>query len=46
MGAVRLMWVSPFVTAVPLLLLVYHIGQLRGLDVFQPRNLGRSVTVK
>ena len=37
---------SPFVTAVPLQLLAYHIGVLLGCDVDQPRNLAKSVTVE
>lgn len=37
---------SPVVTAVPLQLLAYHIAALRGLDVDQPRNLAKSVTVE
>ncbi len=32
--------------AVPLQLLAYHIGVLRGCDVDQPRNLAKSVTVE
>lgn len=41
---------DPLVTAmlftVPLQLLAYHIGVLRGTDVDQPRNLAKSVTVE
>lgn len=37
---------SPVVTVVPLQLLAYHIAALRGLDVDQPRNLAKSVTVE
>ena len=37
---------SPVVTALPLQLLAYHIAALRGLDVDQPRNLAKSVTVE
>jgi glutamine---fructose-6-phosphate transaminase (isomerizing) len=37
---------SPVVTVVPLQLLAYHIARLRGLDVDQPRNLAKSVTVE
>ncbi len=37
---------SPVVTIVPLQLLAYHIAALRGLDVDQPRNLAKSVTVE
>lgn len=37
---------SPVVTVIPLQLLAYHIANLRGLDVDQPRNLAKSVTVE
>ena len=37
---------SPVTTVVPLQLLAYHIAALRGLDVDQPRNLAKSVTVE
>jgi glucosamine--fructose-6-phosphate aminotransferase (isomerizing) len=37
---------SPLVTIIPLQLLAYHIASLRGLDVDQPRNLAKSVTVE
>lgn len=37
---------SPVVTVLPLQLLAYHIAVLRGLDVDQPRNLAKSVTVE
>ncbi len=37
---------SPIVTVIPLQLLAYHIATLRGLDVDQPRNLAKSVTVE
>lgn len=37
---------SPILTAVPLQLLSYHIAARRGLDVDQPRNLAKSVTVE
>ena len=39
-------WVQPLVVAVPLQLLAYHVGVLRGCDVDQPRNLAKSVTVE
>ncbi len=38
--------VMPILMAVPLQLLAYHIGVLRGCDVDQPRNLAKSVTVE
>jgi glucosamine--fructose-6-phosphate aminotransferase (isomerizing) len=31
---------------VPLQLLAYHVAKLRGLDIDQPRNLAKSVTVE
>jgi glucosamine--fructose-6-phosphate aminotransferase (isomerizing) len=37
---------SPLLTVIPLQLLAYHIAALRGLDVDQPRNLAKSVTVE
>ena len=37
---------SPVVTVIPLQLLAYHIAAFRGLDVDQPRNLAKSVTVE
>jgi glucosamine--fructose-6-phosphate aminotransferase (isomerizing) len=37
---------SPLVAVVPLQLLSYHIAARRGLDVDQPRNLAKSVTVE
>jgi glucosamine--fructose-6-phosphate aminotransferase (isomerizing) len=39
-------WLQPVLTAVPLQLLAYHVGVLRGCDVDQPRNLAKSVTVE
>ncbi len=37
---------SPVVTSIPLQLFAYHIAALLGLDVDQPRNLAKSVTVE
>ena len=37
---------SPIVLSAPLQLLAYHIADLRGTDVDQPRNLAKSVTVE
>ncbi len=37
---------SPVLTVIPLQLLAYHIASERGLDVDQPRNLAKSVTVE
>lgn len=37
---------SPVVTVIPLQMFAYHIASYRGLDVDQPRNLAKSVTVE
>ncbi|MFL5319426.1 MAG: glutamine--fructose-6-phosphate transaminase (isomerizing) [Myxococcaceae bacterium] len=37
---------APVVTTVPLQLLAYHVADMRGTDVDQPRNLAKSVTVE
>jgi len=37
---------TPLIFTIPLQLLAYHIGVLRGTDVDQPRNLAKSVTVE
>jgi glucosamine--fructose-6-phosphate aminotransferase (isomerizing) len=49
----NVMWVpetpwllSPVITSIPLQLFAYHIASLLGLDVDQPRNLAKSVTVE
>ncbi len=49
----NIMWVpatpwllSPVVISIPLQLFAYHIASLLGLDVDQPRNLAKSVTVE
>ncbi|MGH9869410.1 MAG: glutamine--fructose-6-phosphate transaminase (isomerizing) [Candidatus Polarisedimenticolia bacterium] len=39
-------WTQPLVAAVPLQILAYHLGVLRGCHVDQPRNLAKSVTVE
>ena len=39
-------WISPLLNILPLQLLSYHIAAHRGLDVDQPRNLAKSVTVE
>src|SRR5216117_2952310 len=39
-------WLQPILFALPLQLLAYHMGVLRGCDVDQPRNLAKSVTVE
>ncbi|NBV58984.1 MAG: SIS domain-containing protein, partial [Synechococcaceae bacterium WB4_2_0811] len=38
--------ISPLLTLIPMQLLSYHIAAHRGLDVDQPRNLAKSVTVE
>ena len=49
----RVFWVpkvdellSPIVNVIPLQLLAYHIADLEGKDVDQPRNLAKTVTVE
>ncbi|HIC97960.1 MAG TPA: SIS domain-containing protein, partial [Aquificaceae bacterium] len=37
---------SPFMSAIPVQLLAYHIASKLGLDVDQPRNLAKTVTVE
>jgi len=37
---------APFIYTIPLQLLAYHVGVLKGTDVDQPRNLAKSVTVE
>ncbi|GIK60534.1 MAG: glutamine--fructose-6-phosphate transaminase (isomerizing) [Ignavibacteriota bacterium] len=37
---------TPILTSIPLQLLAYHIAVKKGLDVDQPRNLAKSVTVE
>jgi glucosamine--fructose-6-phosphate aminotransferase (isomerizing) len=37
---------SPLVNVVPLQLLAYHIADIDGKDVDQPRNLAKTVTVE
>ncbi len=39
-------FLTPLLLTVPLQLLTYYIGVLRGCDVDQPRNLAKSVTVE
>jgi glucosamine--fructose-6-phosphate aminotransferase (isomerizing) len=38
--------VLPLLTVLPLQLLAYHIADLKGTDVDQPRNLAKTVTVE
>ena len=37
---------NPVTSIIPLQMLAYHIAALKGLDVDQPRNLAKSVTVE
>ncbi|MDP8313575.1 MAG: SIS domain-containing protein, partial [Candidatus Celaenobacter antarcticus] len=37
---------TPLLTVIPLQLFAYHVAVQRGLDVDQPRNLAKSVTVE
>ena len=38
--------VSPIIYIVALQLLAYHVANLKGTDIDQPRNLAKSVTVE
>ncbi len=38
--------IAPLIATIPLQLLAYHVADLRGTDVDQPRNLAKSVTVE
>jgi len=37
---------TPILSVIPLQLLAYHVGVLKGCDVDKPRNLAKSVTVE
>jgi glucosamine--fructose-6-phosphate aminotransferase (isomerizing) len=37
---------QPIIASVPLQLLAYHVADIKGTDVDQPRNLAKSVTVE
>jgi len=39
-------YLMPILFVIPLQLLAYHIAELKGTDVDQPRNLAKSVTVE
>ena len=40
-------WVlQPILAILPLQLLAYHVARMRGLNVDQPRNLAKTVTVE
>jgi len=38
--------ISPITVAIPLQLLAYHMADMRGEDIDQPRNLAKTVTVE
>ena len=43
----RTNWIlQPIVAVIPLQLLAYHVARLLGLNVDQPRNLAKTVTVE
>ena len=37
---------TPFLMAIPLQLLAYHVASLKNFDIDKPRNLAKSVTVE
>ncbi len=39
-------WLTPLLSVIPLQLLSYHVAVAKGLNVDQPRNLAKSVTVE
>ena len=39
-------FLRPILTVIPLQLLAYHVADLKGINVDQPRNLAKSVTVE
>jgi glutamine---fructose-6-phosphate transaminase (isomerizing) len=39
-------FLQPILAVIPLQLLAYYIAQARGLNVDQPRNLAKTVTVE
>jgi len=39
-------YLNPILSVIPLQLFAYHIATMKGLDVDQPRNLAKSVTVE
>jgi len=38
--------INPILAVIPLQIFAYHIAAMKGLDVDQPRNLAKSVTVE
>lgn len=39
-------YITPILASIPLQLFAYHVADLKGTDVDQPRNLAKSVTVE
>ena len=39
-------FIMPIIAAIPLQLLAYYAGTVRGYDVDRPRNLAKSLTVE
>lgn len=39
-------WLAPILAVIPMQLFAYHVADLRGTDIDQPRNLAKSVTVE
>ena len=39
-------FINPILAVIPLQIFAYHIATMKGLDVDQPRNLAKSVTVE
>ena len=39
-------YLTALLATIPLQLLAYHVAELKGTDVDQPRNLAKSVTVE
>ena len=39
-------YLTPFLMAIPLQLLAYHVASLKNCDIDKPRNLAKSVTVE
>lgn len=47
LGVPKTAWyITPILVTLPLQLLAYHLADLKGTDVDQPRNLAKSVTVE
>jgi len=39
-------YLSALLSIIPMQLLAYHLAKIRGLEIDQPRNLAKSVTVE